>query len=142
MKIPETTDGLTIGSRLWVFDENVRVYRKGGGGPIYEEHFVPYYIIGENRVSWIVSQYPDLGLDSHLAVKINKKTLQENADGWRHRCFYTDQGREEKTWVDRHRYKLIHELEGCRDVILLQKIAQLIGYTPADPKTVESSPKE
>ncbi len=125
-----SAEGIRVGSVLWEFDENNRVYREGSSGPIYEEHFVKNFIIGENKVSWIVSRYPDAELDSGLVRKVNKKTLIENANGFWRRCFYTNEGREQKTWIDQHRFRLAKHIEGCWDADLLRKIAQIAGYPP------------
>lgn len=56
-----------IGQKVWLFDENHRVYAAGNrmGGPIFREHFIEHTIIGETSQSWLLDgrQY-----------KINKAT--------------------------------------------------------------------
>lgn len=48
-----------VGMKLWVFDQNRRVYAKDAngksfGGPIWREHWVPTEIIGETSRSWLI----------------------------------------------------------------------------------------
>ncbi len=50
---------LGIGSTVWIFDENHRVYVKGAGHfsaghLIYREHWRPTNITSETRVSWVL----------------------------------------------------------------------------------------
>lgn len=66
---------LSIGSIVYLFDPNHRVYpkdengrNKWGSNPIYREHFVPVVITGETARSWIVDRY-------RSQIKINKKII-------------------------------------------------------------------
>lgn len=70
------TPPLAVGSTLWIFDANRRVYPKeklppgklwSSGPPIWREHWMPKVIVGETRVSWI------LGHDQ--GRKISKRDL-------------------------------------------------------------------
>ena len=60
---------LKIGSTVWYWDENRRVYPKNGGigsGPIEREHWHPVTIFGENKLNWLA------GYERH-PLRINKK---------------------------------------------------------------------
>lgn len=59
-----------VGTDVWIFDRNRRVYRKNDrgysyGAPLYREKWVRLKIVGETSRSWVV--------DSHLMLKIPKK---------------------------------------------------------------------
>jgi len=64
---------MKIGSKVWRFDSNRRVYERDERGDkrlIYAEHFYEATITGETSRSWIV----DGG--TWREMKVSKKTLQ------------------------------------------------------------------
>src|SRR5690348_13336803 len=75
---------LAVGSTIWVFDCNRRVYAKDGrGGPIYREHWRPVKIASETSRSWIT----DWG------QKVPKK-------GEHHGVCFTEKEVDDKSWVE------------------------------------------
>lgn len=106
-----------IGSVIWRFDVNHRVYLKdpntgrSTGGPIYREHWQRYTITGETPRSWITSCHS----------KVPKKGKH---DGWA----FSESEVDDYCWVEEYRHSLIREVSSCRNPAILRKIAALIGY--------------
>ena len=112
---------LGIGSTIWIFDSNRRVYPEprsayGGGGPIYREHWRPVTIEGETSRSWVTSWY---------GKKVPKR-------GPRQGIAFTEAEVEADVWVHDHRYKIVRMVEQC-EVETLKAIAQAVGYMPNNP---------
>lgn len=109
-----------VGQRVWSFDENRRVYPKNErgksfGAPIFAEHF------REKKVLGIVGKSYLIGLpDGGLAEKVSFASAE--------RCYYDDQGREDRMWLDDSRHKVARMVECCRDTAVLRQVAALIGY--------------
>jgi hypothetical protein len=137
-------DELRIGSRIWIYNSNLRVYHKGDGmgarGTIYREHFERYVIVGESRVSWFAmskrtvekhkpKEWPDLC--KRIPWMIDKLP-KRNIPPYRRVCL-TDRELDLACWLDEHRYKIISSLERAADPELILKIAEIIEYTPAPP---------
>jgi hypothetical protein len=104
-----------IGETVYIFDENRRVYHRNEKGnacaaPIYREHFRPDVIVSETSVSWVTRK----------GHKIPKKRVR----------FYTEQGMNDKCWLNDHRYQIISKIQLNDDPEILRKIADLIGYLP------------
>ncbi len=110
---------LSVGSTVWVFDENHRVYRRNEkgrseGGPIYREHFVECKITGETSRSWIIGRY---------RMKVNKKTL----DG----MYISQEQIDLKCWANDHKYGVVRMIEYSTDGAMIKAVADLIGYKDA-----------
>lgn len=120
-----TIDGnaIKIGSPVWIFDINHRVYRKGpdgrslGGGPIWREHWVKYEVIGETSRSWIV------GHDSYERCKVSKKGHSTDV------CF-SEMEIDRAAYVHDNARHIADMVLRCRDWEVLTKIAALVGFTP------------
>lgn len=109
---------LKIGDTLFHFSSNHRVYGDNGRTG-YADHFVPYKITGQNRVSWIV------GTDQ---FKVSKKDLAcKPAWQFGGRGFFTKVGMADDIWNHEHRYKLARAVESA-PTDQLRAIAKLIGY--------------
>lgn len=120
---------LKIGDTLYSFSTNNRVYKpsKDGfssGGPIYREHFRAETIDGETKQSWIVGP---------SEKKVNKKTLAcaHNGDFAAARRYFTLEEKEADIWANDHRYKITRLVEQVRNVEILRKIAEIVGYSEA-----------
>jgi hypothetical protein len=125
---------LAIGSTVWIFDENRRVYPdkklpKGqlwpSSAPIWREHWRPCVIVGETRVSWLVGHTKD---DTYPR-KINKKDLAAGSV----RCVLTSEvDIDAACYVHDHAYKIgsrvQHIAGGFAAAETLRKIAALVGY--------------
>jgi hypothetical protein len=123
-------DNLKIGSTVWIFDENRRVYPKdksGGSGPIYREHFSPEIIDGETRTSWLIRSKHWRKADW---IRINKKNPQ---------CCVSIEEVDEQCWAQEHRYKIM-QLAQTADYKTLRKIAELVGYE-AEPANAKKATK-
>lgn len=104
-----------IGDTLWCHD-----YRSNRR-PWFEET-----ITGETKQSWLVGA---------VGYKVNKKTMLENQGAYGHRAWHTPTSKFVKLWLNEHPRKIAAQVEQCKDVDLLLKIADLIGYAapPATP---------
>jgi uncharacterized protein (DUF488 family) len=122
---PEEIAALKVGSVLYNFDGNRRVYKKApgaqysSGGPIYEKHFAPATIVGETKVSWIMDLYD---------AKVNKKTL-DSSTKFADRGYFTKSAMEADIWSHDHRHIIVREVERA-GLEQLQEIARIVGYHP------------
>ena len=117
---------LKIGDMLWTFDINHRVYAKtpegrSTGGPIYEKHFRPVVISGENYRSWIISP-PDSSM--HLFTVPKSRPFYSGK-------LFTDKLKEENIWKNRHSYQIARKVESC-SIDQLKIIADIIHYNGGD----------
>lgn len=83
-----------------------------------------YKITGETRVSWIAKY------GFNFEIKIDKKTLQVRGEdkiawskdeivaAWKVHEFLAD-----------HKYRIVEKVRECRDVEILKRVAELVGYT-------------
>lgn len=117
---------ITVGSIIYHYDPNRRVYRKDAkgnsyGAPLEREHWREMKIIGETSRSWLIGfeWKPD---------KISKKEL---AEGKMHGYCQTLEEVEKRVFVSQHRH-LISTVVGAQDYDKLKVIADLIGYKPED----------
>lgn len=118
------TPSLAVGSIVWRFDPNHRVYKRdargyGIGGPIYREHFRAILIADETRVSWVLAD----------GSKINKRTLAG--------IYPTEADVERDCWLHEHRHHVVRLVERC-DYDQLRAIAGIVGYVPADAPATEA----
>lgn len=124
---------IAIGSKLWMFDENRRVYaeplKKGqlwpSGGPIWREHWRPMEVIGETRVSWIVG-YAEQKKPWEIA-KIPKAAFKAGAcpQGWALSEAHVD----ELVWVKENTLRLSQEVLRCYDPRVLRAVDELLKGT-------------
>lgn len=112
-----------IGSTIWYFDVNRRVYRKDPGtgrsfgGPIWREHWRQVTIDAENRVSWVTTR-----------GNVNKKALAAGElAGW---CA-SEEHINRCAWVNENKYEIMRIVQGLYDYETLRKVAEIVGYKPA-----------
>lgn len=122
-----------IGSTVWFFDGNHRVYEKDAngrstGGAIYREYWVPKIIDGESKVSWIVRAGHGKNFGE---TKLPKKMFTqpfERRGGMEGRWFaITEQEVESDCWANNHRYRIKDAINKC-SVDALMKVAEIVGY--------------
>ena len=107
---------IEVGSSVWLFDINRRVYVDDAGNktssPVWRHHWRECLIVGETSRSWILD---------YFETKIPKKGFDE-----RKVCFSMKDVLDQ-VWVHDNRYKI--EL-AIRDLSLkkLRKVATVIGY--------------
>lgn len=102
---------MQIGDKLWCHD--------------YRSNRTPWFeaeITGETKQSWIL-----------MHSKVNKKTMLENCGNMGHRQWYTETARFVRLWLSKHPRAIAAQVETCKDVDLLLKIAALIGYEAEVP---------
>ena len=116
---------LIIGSTVWVFDHNHRVYRKDAngrsvGGPIYREHWVPTEITGETARSWITryGKFPKKDQECSLIPQGGYSPLT---------VAFTEAAVDDNVWQRDHAVR-IADLVRNADAHTLRKIAELIEY--------------
>jgi hypothetical protein len=116
-----------VGSPVWVFDINRRVYpppEKGrsSSGPIWREHWVPFVIVGETSRSWL--------LDDGGSCKVPKRGADPR------RVLFSQADVERATWVHDNAYAISQAINSLahRDGGLayetLRTIASAVGYQP------------
>jgi hypothetical protein len=117
-----------VGSTVWLFDENRRVYPDGPDGRrsfgsrlIWREHWRPTKIVGETRVSWILGH-------SH-GRKISKRDL---AAGTVRGVLTNEADLDAACYVNEHAHAVserVRRLAGGRKAAeVLRRIAALVGY--------------
>ena len=118
---------VTVGSTVWWFDPNRRVYVKDEkgyrtGSPIYREHWRRTTIVSETRMSWVTKDgnkisKSDRRMRDSMGLKAVVFSLAEvDAD-----C-----------WINDNRYKVAERVRDCKDVDVLKRIAEIVGYVEKD----------
>lgn len=110
---------MKIGDTIWIFDQNRRVYPKGGGigkGPIWREHWRPEQIIGETKRSWLVGS-------EWRPIKVDKKEPRQ-------RVAFSQEEIDLHEFVECHGHRIADAIGRIRDYATLKRIADLIGYKP------------
>lgn len=106
---------VSVGDPVWVFDINIRKYRKDEngrsfGGPIWREHWRQQEIVGETSRSWITN--------------FGAKILKSGAKG----VAFSVEEVEREAFVQENRHLIAAGVRDVKDYGLLKKIADLIGY--------------
>jgi len=128
-----------IGSTIWIFDQNRRVYskeplKKGqlwpSGPPIWREHWRPCQITGETSRSWLVGpgrtdvrkiSKRDLAAGEVRGVLTSEAELDAA-------CFVQEHARE----IGERVRQLSAEKAAMKTADVLKQIARLIGYEPGN----------
>lgn len=111
-----------IGSTVWLFNINRRVYRErkpgeiyASGAPIWREHWVPHLIVGETARSWV--------------LEYGRKVPKKGADP---RCVsFSSEEINRAAYVHENAPKIGDKVRRIADADLLRKVADLIGYSDA-----------
>lgn len=108
----------SIGSTVWVFDIDRRVYSSARSGPIYREHFVAHRIVEETPRSWVLDN----------GMKFNKATKESARDnrGYKKRLFDETQVND-ACFVNDHRAELSRAVLMCDDAETLRRIAAVLA---------------
>lgn len=94
---------IRIGSTLWQFDDNVRVYRADRSGPVYREHFRSFQVVGETPQSWIVG--------AGFKMKVSKKDLkQAGRNGYSGHRWFTAEGMEDEIYREENKQRIADEI--------------------------------
>ena len=120
---------LGIGSTIWKFDSNYRVYKSNASissSASYREQWRPVVITGETSRSWIIGG------------RNNAKCPKKGGYGWAlsEKEVYDD------VWLKENRYKIMQRLNfgSNQSVEVFRKIAELIGYEES-PVEAPSKPE-
>lgn len=110
---------IKVGSPVWIFDQNRRVYRKNNkgisiGGPIWREHWGRRTVTGETSRSWIVDR-----------IKIPKTLIRLPGGAT---FSFSEERINELGWVEENRHPITVAIRRIEDPALLRQIAKLIGY--------------
>lgn len=117
---------MKVGDKVWIYDPNARDYTYDDGtksrSPIYRKSFVENYIIGETKVSWIVSRWKE---NNERTLKSAKKYKKSTA----HEVLTTSEKElDKRCWVHDHDYGISEAVRNCKDYDTMKKIAELVGY--------------
>jgi hypothetical protein len=109
-----------IGSQVWIFDGNRRIYREGQSGPVYREHFVAHTVIGGTRSSWLLSG----------GFKVDKRTglLRKPLGGWyavRPQVYTLSQVNDD-CYVNTERHRIADLVARIRDANVLRKVEAVL----------------
>ncbi len=108
-------NNLSIGSKVFIFDGNNRVYERSAdgrsmGGPIYRKHFREVEITGETPRQWVTGW-----------GKATKKDPYNTG-------FMTAKMVDDRVWDKDHRYKITDKINYNASTEQLREIARIIGY--------------
>lgn len=120
---PTHTSEIAVGSTVYVFDVNRRVYDRSSGAtsaPIYREHFKPETVTGETSRSWVVGR-------TWSAKKIDKKTRAG---------IYDEQGVNEACEVYELMPLIYRAMHGADQVLTLDQLRQLAAWLGVERKAV------
>lgn len=112
---------MQIGDKVWIKDENHRIYFDPEGNklnsPWYRGYFVEYHISGETNQSWIVGNH-----------KVNKKTLTYKTEPGKDGILYTSEEQiEQISWIHQNQYKIADRVKFCNDIDKLKKIEEILN---------------
>lgn len=140
--MPKTTPPLPVkvGDRVWVFDENRRVYPKDerghstGHSPIWREHWIEHRIVGENRATFFLWSGKDHSFQTdRLSIyrRLSKADLKsgEPLRG----MIFDEKDLDRRAWVHENAYKLSDAVRRSLNFEALAQVARLVAPDMAPP---------
>jgi hypothetical protein len=112
-----------IGSTVWVFDENHRVYRDGKSAPVWREHWRRKQVKGETSRSWVVGD----GDRRYGGLKLAKAEVVAGTYD-RSVIALSEQDIDRAEWVRENRYIISGVIDRLNDYYILQQVAMIVGY--------------
>lgn len=116
---------------VWIFDSNRRIYPPApngklwaSGGPIYREHWVKHEVAGETRASYITKHGGKVPKKGGHGFALSEAEVED--DVWRHD----------------HRWRIAKIVGDLRDVSILRKVADVVGYLPNVEPSYRDGEKE
>jgi hypothetical protein len=105
-----------IGKTIWVYDINLRHYRRDEKGrsygpPIWRKSWRPNEVVGENRVSWIFASGAKVPKKGAVGVAFSEEEIDRLA------------------FVEENKHR-ISDAVSCLGYERLKQVADLIGYQP------------
>lgn len=117
---------MKVGDKLWQFDVNRRQW-DSEKRLVWRYHWRPMFVIGETRVSWLVSSSDEpTELSMKYATKIPKK-LALNPWQWA----TSEEELERREWIHDNGHRLSDAVSRCGDYQKLVLIADILGYEAA-----------
>lgn len=131
----------TIGARLWLRDDNHRVYEKTKDGIygrlVLRGSFRPFRIVGFSGRSYIVRS--DNAVGHHADRRVGAASLNKPRSASDGGYFVTDEVRELALWKDANANDLERAVRECQDLDALRRAAAAVGFIPA-PVNLEPMP--
>jgi hypothetical protein len=112
-----------IGSPVWAYDENHRVYRDGKSAPVWREHWRKKQVKGETSRSWVVGE----GNPRYGGFKLSKAEIASGTYD-KSTIALSEQDIDRAQWVRDNRYRITGAVDRLSDYYILQQVAKLVGY--------------
>lgn len=123
-KVIRRRSEIAVGSVVFVYDQNRRVYGSSLSGPSPRHHYRAEQVVGETSRSWLTGY-------AHRPDKHPK------ADP---RALHGLDDVEDALWVSSHRYRISRKIDAISDADKLRAIAKLIGFEPEPSPNPEDKP--
>lgn len=115
---------MEVGDTIYIRDQNRQVWVQGENGKRRLDpagYWRAYTIVGETRISWLLSGHEDYKVDKATMCLRVKEPF--GMDG----RVYTVAEKEELAWRDKH-FRAVIRLVETADTPTLRQIAALVGY--------------
>jgi len=121
---------IKIGSECWMIDRDNWKWRQTRRA---EDQIKSYYIVGENKRSWLIGFKDGIGrADRDAQYKVDKKTLKTlggNRDGWGPpRFLFSAKDKDDWIWLINNHHRLAEYIGGIQNADLLRAVAKVVGY--------------
>lgn len=132
----EPAPPIGVGSRIWVLDPNRRRYSRPEPGQlwrgsklIFRASWVEWFIVGANRVSWLLAR----SKQGEASRRVAKVDFDDST--WRSVQGYaaTELELEDRVWLCDNTEQLVDCVRKCRDARILRQVADLVGYEEPQP---------
>lgn len=112
-----------VGDKLYYFDTD---YARGQP---FRERFREYVIVGETRVSWLISEARYIDTSWNKPRTLNKKTMKApmRGRGYGEHDLLTVEGRDAEIWLNGNRHQISQAYNRCNDPEKLKQIAKILG---------------
>lgn len=108
-----------IGSPVWIFDQNHRVYGSKNSAPIWRKYWREYKIEAETSRSWVIGR----GWAERKIPKNGRMPMDV--------CF-SEAEIDRRAFVVDHAYRISEEVRKLSDYDKLKQIAEMVGYKAKD----------
>lgn len=115
-----------IGDPVWVYDQNLRVYRrspetgKAIGSPVYRESFRKFEITSESKTSWVVGRRDN----DRVIAKISKNGMSSGGI-----MAFSEQELDDLCFINDNRHQISHHISTIIDATVLREVARVSGFT-------------
>ena len=113
---------MKVGDKVWKYES----YRRKA----FRESWTEFAIVGENRVSWIISYDKTTTFE---VARLNKKALEAGKlDGWATSREAIEAEAVRRDWTSKHASNIRDMVRACEDPVKLQQIGAIVGYDVVD----------